>query len=149
MPKFEYIKSRGLEQSGGSDGRFTTDMFPTHTVSGSVESFGTSATGTMKRPGIYVTSRGSAATITLPDPADCPGGVCTLKCDTAQAHVLTIAQPGGSGKISIPTAAWDNTISTMGTTATLGSAAVGDTISVISDGVSWLVIACRGTWTVA
>ncbi len=149
MPKFEYSKSQGLIQSSGDDGRWVTDHFPQHTVSGSNTDFGTSTTGTMRRPGSYITSAGSAATITLPDPADCPGGIVTVVGETAHAHTVTLAQPGGAGgKISIANTAWNGTASVQGTSAVAVGSAVGEAIQLVSDGVSWLVIGCQGQWNI-
>ena len=149
MPKFNYMKSQGLVQSSGDNGRWTTDMFPQHVTSGSNTAFGTATTGTCKRPGSYTTTAASACTVTLPDPADCPGGIITVVGETAHAHVVTLAQPGGSGRISVWNTAMDNIASTTAVDVTAVGSAVGESITLLSDGFNWLVIGTQGQWNVA
>ena len=149
MPKFEYRKSHGLIQSSGDNGRFTTDLFPQHVISGSNTAFGTATTGTCLRPGSYTTKAGSACTITLPDPADCPGGIITVLGESDEAHTVTMAQPGGAGRISIPDTEWNGKASIVATEATAVGSAVGEAIQLLSDGVGWIVIGCQGQWNVA
>jgi hypothetical protein len=148
MPKFQYSKSQGIVQSSGDNGRWTTDLFHQHVVSGSTTDFGTATTGTCVRPGTYTTTAGSACTITLPDPAECPGGIVTVLGETAEAHTVTLAQPGGAGKISIASTAWNAEVSIQGTQAVAVGSAVGEAIQLMSDGVGWIVIGCQGQWNV-
>ena len=151
MPRFQYQTQNGLVQEGGSDGKFTTDFYPQLAVSGSSNDFGTATSASIERPGVYSTSAASACTLTLPGAATCPGGIVIVQSTTVQNHIVQLLpnDEAGSGRIAIPTAAWDNTASTNGTAATLTASAAGETIQLVSDGVGWQVIGCQGTWTVA
>jgi len=144
MPTFKYQKQSGLLQSNGTSGKWEVDMWPQHSVSGSNTDFGTAATGAIDKPGVYVTSRGGVCAMTLPDPAEYPGGIFHVRSTTAQAHTISVEQD--TTKIHVWGVKGQNQASVSGTTLTL-AAAVNNGATLMSDGANWLLLAHRGAVT--
>lgn len=138
MPRVTYNTTQGLVQSAGSgisftvgSGGFSLDALPTSPVQAKTAS--TSVT----TPGVYTLSGTSALTLTLPAPSAVPGGVFVLRNLSAKAHVLS-----GTGGVNFT----DGTV--MGGQIAL-AAAVGNSVSVISDGLNYCVLAKSGTLTLS
>lgn len=99
------------------------------------------ATSTITRGGIFTVSGSAALTLTVPNPASFPGTDLMVRSLSAHAHLL-----------SSSLGTQDDVAFTDGTS--LGSrialtAAVGSSVALKSDGLSWLVTAASGTLTYA
>jgi len=99
----------------------------------------TSAT-TLANGGLYTVSGGGALTMTMPLAASVPGAIFVVRNLSAHAHALT-----GSAEDSGTTVFTDGT--SKGSKLTL-AAAVGCSVSLISDGKNFCVLANSGSLTI-
>lgn len=130
MPKVVYTPAKGLVQEAGSGISFSTLPFAV------VQTQNTSS-GSVSQPGVYTVSGTAVVTTVLPDAAAVPGGLFVFRSLSAKAHALT-----GSTAGNIFT---DGTYE--GKNVALSNV-VGSSVSLLSDGLSYCVIANSGSLTV-
>lgn len=133
MPKVVYTAEKGLVQEQGSGIVFETN--PLNTVQTKV------ATGVITAPGVYTLSGSAAITMTMPLANDVPGGVFVFRASSVHAHVLT-----GSAEVEGTTVFTDGT--DKGSSLAL-SAEIGNSVSLISDGKNFCVMANSGSLTIS
>jgi hypothetical protein len=133
MPKVIYTAAKGLVQEGGSGITFETG--PTTSVQAKV------ADGTISSPGVYTISGSAAVTLTMPVAADVPGGIFVFRAESVHAHAVT-------GSLETP----GTTVFTNGTvngSKVALSAVLGNSVSLISDGKNFCVLANSGSLTIS
>ena len=138
MPKVTYTAEQGLVQSAGSGvsftvgtGGFALDALPTTAVQAQT------TTATVSTPGVYTMSGTSAQKLILVAPSAVPGGVFTLRNASAKQHIMS-----GTGGTNFT----DGT--SKGGQIALATA-VGNSVTVISDGLNYCVMASSGTLTLS
>jgi len=133
MPKVIYTASKGLVEEGGSG--INLEIGPTMTVQAKV------ANGSVVFPGVYTVSGSLAVTLTMPKAETVPGGVFVFRAVSAHAHAVT-----GSLETEGTTVFTDGTDT--GSKLAL-AAAVGNSVSLISDGKNFCVLANSGSLTIS
>jgi len=133
MPKVIYTASKGLVEEGGSG--INLEIGPTMTVQAKV------ANGSVVFPGVYTVSGSLAVTLTMPKAETVPGGVFVFRAVSAHAHAVT-----GSLETEGTTVFTDGTDE--GSKLAL-AAAVGNSVSLISDGKNFCVLANSGSLTIS
>ena len=131
MPKVVYTPAKGLVQEAGSGISFSTLPFAV------VQTQNTSS-GSVSQPGVYTVSGAAVVTTVLPDAAVVPGGLFVFRSLSTQAHALTGSVVGN--------------IFTDGTAAGKNVAlrnVVGSSVSLLSDGLSYCIVAKSGSLTVS
>jgi len=135
MPKVVYNSSQGLVQQAGSGIQFSELPFsPVQAIT---------ATGaTIATPGVYTVSGASALTTTVPDPSSIPGGLVIVRAISNKAHILTGSSAVAGVNIfrSSPLA----TANVTGQKITF-AATVGETVTLISDGLAFCIAAGSGS----
>ena len=146
MPKVVYDATRGLVQETGSGISLTSNSIvlsslPTSTVQA------IAAAATVTSPGVYTLS-GSAGAIgaTLPVPSDVPGGVFVFRSTSASAHFLTGS--ASSAGVNIFAGMAGATPANLGQKVTF-PATIGSSVSLVSDGLSYCVMAASGSMTIS
>jgi hypothetical protein len=112
----------------------------TYTPSTTVQTV--AASGSITYPGVYTITNVSSAGVFLPNPSTIPGGVVvfrTLGAAGGQRHFLTGTSVANLGKFIT-----DGTDTGQGSRVTL-STAVGSSVSLVSDGLSFCVIGNSGS----
>jgi hypothetical protein len=144
MTKVVVTDSIGLYQVRGGTGveintPVTFTQFPTVAV------VAKTAADTLVNPGVYTLSGGSPQTWVMPTAASVPGGTFVFRCLSAQAHVLTGSQeaPGTKVFAGFP----GGTPDANGSRLTL-PAVIGSSVALVSDGVSFLLMAASGSCTI-
>ena len=133
MPKVIYTTSKGLVEESGSG--INLEIGPTMTVQAKV------ANGSVVFPGVYTVSGSLAVTLTMPKAETVPGGVFVFRAVSAHAHAVT-----GSLETEGTTVFTDGTDE--GSKLAL-AAAVGNSVSLISDGKNFCVLANSGSLTIS
>ena len=133
MPKVIYTASKGLVEEGGSG--INLEIGPTMTVQAKV------ANGSVVFPGVYTVSGSLAVTLTMPKAETVPGGVFVFRAASVHAHAVT-----GSLETAGTTVFTDGTDA--GSKLAL-AAAVGNSVSLISDGKNFCVLANSGSLTIS
>ena len=131
MPKVVYTPAKGLVQEAGSGISFSTLPFAV------VQTQNTSS-GSVSQPGVYTVSGTAVVTTVLPNAATVPGGLFVFRSLSTQAHALT-----GSVVGNIFT---DGTA--LGKNVALRNV-VGSSVSLLSDGLSYCIVAKSGSLTVS
>jgi hypothetical protein len=144
MPKVTYDAARGLVQETGSGVVFTTDSLVFSSLPTSAVQAITTNGSTITAPGVYTVSGTSALTTVLPAPSAIPGGTIIVRAISDKAHALTgsAAVAGLNIFRSSPLA----TANVVGQKFTF-AATVGETVTLISDGLAFCVAAGSGSIT--
>ncbi len=144
MPKVVYDSSRGLVQEAGSGISLTSNSIvfsslPTSTVQE------VTSNSALTSPGVYTVTGGSPLLVTVPDPSSVPGGTVIVRSLSAQAHALT----GSSGVagVNIFRSSPLATANVVGQKFTF-AATIGETVTLISDGLAFCVAAGSGSITI-
>ena len=131
MPKITYTTGKGLVQSAGTG--VTLATLPKATVTPLTSSVA------VVEPGVYTISGTSAKTIELPAAASVPGGHFTFRNLSAKTHALTgSAADAGNSVFRVTNS---NVVGSKITTV----AEVGDSITMVSDGLHFVVYAISGS----
>jgi len=145
MPKVTYNSAKGLVQEAGSGISLTSDAivfssFPTSTVQA------IAASAAVTAPGVYTLS-GSAGAIgaTLPVPSAVPGGMFVFRSTSAASHFLTGS--AASAGVNIFAGMAGATPSNVGQKLVF-PAAIGSSVTLVSDGLSYCFSAASGTMTI-
>lgn len=132
---------KGLVEYDGGDGfeiqgSVSTTQLPTTTVSAQT------VAATLTAPGVYTISGSDALTMIMPLASSVAGGMFVFRCASAHAHVLTGSQEVVGTKVfaGIPGAIPEG----QGSKLTL-PAVVGSSVSLVSDGKSFLLMAASGS----
>ena len=131
MPKVVYTPEKGLVQEAGSGISFSTLPF-------AVAQTQNTSSGSVSQPGVYTVSGTAVVTTVLPNAATVPGGLFVFRSLSTQAHALTGSVVGN--------------IFTDGTAAGKNVAlrnVVGSSVSLLSDGLSYCIVAKSGSLTVS
>lgn len=137
MPKVT-ITSTGLNQTKEGSGLEITAAL---TQSPKYDVTALTAATTLTKGGVYTIAGSGALALTLPLAADVPGSVFTVRAASAHAHFLTgSAEAGGTKALT------DGTSS--GSKLAL-AAAVGNSVTLISDGKNFCVMANSGSLTLS
>lgn len=131
MPKVVYTPAKGLVQEAGSGISLATLPFAV------VQAQNTSS-GSVSQPGVYTVSGTAVITSVLPDAAAVPGGLFVFRNLSAHAHAVTGSVTGN--------------IFTNGTSAGKNIAlrnVVGSSVSLLSDGLNYCIVANSGSLTVS
>lgn len=148
MSKVLINDSVGLETIANGSGlqvdvATTFATSPTATVSSI-----TSAT-TLTAGGVYTVSGNSAVGVVMPLASVCPGAMFTFRSLSAQAHYVTGSQETNGTKVfAVLSGTLGASAVDSGSNVALG-ATVGNAISLVSDGASFLVLGGRGAFTVS
>lgn len=137
MPKVT-ITSTGLNQTKEGSGLEITAAL---TQSPKYDVTALTAATTLTKGGVYTISGAGALALTLPLAADVPGSVFTVRAASAHAHFLT-----GSAEAMGTTALTDGT--NKGSKLAL-AAAVGNSVTLVSDGKNFCVMANSGSLTLS
>jgi len=137
MPKVT-ITSTGLNQTKEGSGLEITAAL---TQSPKYDVTALTAAATLTKGGVYTIAGDGALAVTLPLAADVPGSFFTLRAASAHAHFLT-----GSAESAGTTALTDGT--SKGSKLAL-AAAVGNSVTVVSDGKNFCVMANSGSLTLS
>ena len=141
MPKVTYTSGKGLVQEAGAGFELESTPFT------SVQPI-TTTLSSITSPGVYTVSGVSAALTTfVPNPSSIPGGIVVVRAvGTGRAHILT----GSSGVagVNIFAGMAGATPNNLGQKITF-PAATGASVSLISDGLSYCVMAASGTMTIS
>lgn len=133
MPKVVYTAEKGLVQEQGSGIVFESS--PLSSVQAKV------ATGVITTPGVYTLSGSAAVTMTMPLANDVPGGVFVFRAASVHTHALT-----GSAEAAGTTVFTNGT--NKGSSLAL-TAVIGNSVSLISDGKNFCVMANSGSLTIS
>lgn len=135
MPKVVYNSNQGLIQEAGSGIQFSELPFSP------VQAITTTGT-TITKPGVYTVSGATALTTTVPNPSSIPGGMVIVRAISNKAHILTgsAAVEGVNIFRSSPLA----TANVTGQKITF-AATVGETVTLISDGLAFCIAAGSGS----
>lgn len=141
MPKVIYTESQGLYQAAGTGIQFTTDelsltALPTTPVQA------ITAASAVTSPGVYTVSGSAIVEVTMPDPSSVPGGVFVFRAASAHAHDLTGS--AAVAGVNIFAGMAGATPANNGQNLALENV-VGSSVSLISDGLSFCVLAASGT----
>jgi len=144
MPKVVYDAARGLVQETGSGVVFTTDSIVFSSLPTSAVQAITTNGATITAPGVYTVSGTSALTTVLPAPSAIPGGTVIVRAVSDKAHALTgsAAVAGLNIFRSSPLA----TANVVGQKFTF-AATVGETVTLVSDGLAFCIAAGSGSIT--
>ena len=142
MPKVVYTAAQGLVQSAGSGVELNTTSLNFSSLPFSPVQAITTNLATIATAGVYTVSGASALTSSLPDPSSIPGGMVIVRAISNKAHVLTgsAAVAGVNIFRSSPLA----TANVVGQKFTF-AATVGETVTLISDGLAFCVAAGSGS----
>ena len=135
MAKITITNSQGLNQIKSGNG---VVLQYTPTVSSAI---GLVTGDAASLPGVYTISGSSAASVTMPLAADALGGVFVFRNTSAQAHFLT-----GSSEAAGTTVFTNGT--SKGSKLAL-AAAVGNSVTLVSDGVNFCVLGNSGSLTLS
>ena len=124
----------GLTVSVASTFASTVSMASTPTTT--VQALAASASIT--NPGVYTLGNATPSGYTMPAPSSVPGGVFSFRITTAQAHFLTGAAADTLGKFMT-----DGTGN--GSKLTFASPVIGNSLTLVSDGNSFCVMARSGS----
>ena len=144
MPKVTISDSKGLVQSSGSGVEIgsTVSMtsLPTTPVSAKT------VAETIVSPGAYTLSGAGALTMVMPLASSVPGGTFVFRTASAHAHILTGSQEANGTTVfaGMPGAV----PAERGSKLTL-SVVSGTSVALISDGLSFLVMAASGSHAVS
>ena len=144
MPKVVINDSEGLVQKTGSGVEISSTVsmsaLPTTPVAAQT------AAATLTSPGVYTLSSSGALTMTMPLASSVPGGTFIFRCASAHAHALTGSQETQGTLVfaGMPGA----TPANQGSKLTL-PATVGSSVALVSDGLSFLVMAASGSCTIS
>ena len=153
MPKVTYTSAKGLIQEAGSGVSFETLPFsPLKTQNVS--------SGSVALPGVYTVSGGygvnagnSYLETVMPVASRVPGGFFTFRSLSADAHILTgSAEVEGTkvfaGAPAQVAGAQITSTSAQGSQLRL-PAVLGSSVTLMSDGVNFLVVASSGSYTIS
>ena len=136
MPKLVYTTAKGLVQETGTGVQF--DEMPFSTVQPI-----TTTLSSITAPGVYtVTASAGALTTYLPAPSTIPGGVITVRSLSPSAHALTGSSAVAGVNIFRGPPAVGSTV--VGQKFTF-AATVGETVTLISNGLAYCVAAGSGS----
>jgi len=142
MPKVVYTAEKGLVQETGTGISLTTDSLSFSALPFSpVQAITTTGTS-IAAPGVYTVSGASALTTTLPTPASIPGGMIIVRAISDKAHILT-----GSAAVAGVNIFRSSPLATANVTGQkfTFAAAVGETVTLVSDGLSFCIAAGSGS----
>lgn len=137
MPKVT-ITSTGLNQTKEGSGLEITAAL---TQSPKYDVTALTAATTLTVGGVYTIAGSGALAVTLPTAASVPGSIFTVRAASAHAHFLT-----GSAEAMGTTALTDGT--NKGSKLAL-AAAVGNSVTLVSDGKNFCVMANSGSLTLS
>lgn len=143
------IGGRGtIDSSSGTGLTVTVPATFTHTPYTTAQSL--AASGSATYPGVYTLSNATAAGHFLPNPASYPGGVYTFRSlgTAGQAHFLTGTTSDNLGAFLTQGYIGALRDNQQGSRITLGTA-VGSSVTLVSDGLNFCVMANSGTLTFA
>ena len=145
MPKVKITDAKGLVQESGTGLQVDGDSV----FNGGSRLGVTALTGnsTLTRGGVFTLSMGSAITTTLPAASSVAGSVFVFRNLTAQAHILTGSDSGVASFNGLQTATGSVRYESRGK-VTLG-AVIGNSITLLSDGRAYQVLATSGSHTFA
>jgi len=135
MAKITITNSQGLNQIKSGNG---VVLQHTPTVASALS---LTAQSTASLPGVYTISGSSAADVKMPTASESIGGVFVFRSTSADAHFLT-----GSAESS-GTTVFTNGV-TKGSKLAL-AAAVGNSVTLVSDGVNFCVLGNSGSLTLS
>ena len=142
MPKVVYTPGKGLFQQAGSGIQLQTTPYAT------VQTQNTSS-GSITNPGVYTISSSIAAgpleTI-MPLASSFPGGVFVFRNLSADANFLTGSAEAGGTKV-FKGVVTGSELQAQGSRLAL-AAGIGNSVSLISDGKNYLVMANSGTLSI-
>lgn len=151
MPKISYDSARGLVQETGSGVSFNSDSInfsslPTSTV----QAVTTSAAVTSA--GVYTVSGSTGSgvlTVVMPLASAVPGGTFVFRTTSADAHILTGSAESQGTRVfaGIPGSSIAG-VAAQGSRLTLPNI-LGSSVSLVSDGKSFLVTGLSGSCTIA
>lgn len=150
MPKVVINDSEGLVQKTGSGVEINSSIsmnagvsmsaLPTSAVSAQT------ASATLSSPGVYTLSGSVATTWVMPLASSVPGGTFVFRSTSAHAHALTGSQEAQGTLVfaGMPGAIPDAQGSKLALAAVQGSS-----VALISNGLSFLVMAASGSCTIS
>jgi|694.fasta_scaffold119165_2 hypothetical protein len=159
MPKVVYNQSQGLVQQAGSGFEVNTDTFSVNTTQFSMTSLPFSpvrditgnqnaADVAVTSPGVYKFASAFAHSASLPLASAFPGATFVFRAGGALAFALTgSAEAGGTKVFAGQLGVNGGTQNAQGSKLTLAAVA-GSSVSLISDGVNYSVLATSGTITI-
>ena len=144
MPKVVYTAAQGLVQSAGSGVELNTTSLNFSSLPFSPVQAITTAGAVIATAGVYTVSGASALTTTVPNPSSIPGGMVIVRAISGKTHSLTgsAAVAGVNIFRSSPLA----TANVVGQKFNFASN-VGETVTLISDGLAFCVAAGSGSIT--
>lgn len=151
MPKITYDSTRGLVQETGSGVTFNSDSITFTSMPKSTVQAVTSDS-TVTSAGVYTISGSTGTgilTVILPLASAVPGAQLVFRSTSADPHILTGSQESSGTRVfaGIPGSSAAG-VSARGSRLTLASA-LGSSVSLVSDGNSFLVTGLSGSCTIA
>jgi len=144
MPKVTYDSKRGLVQETGTGVVFNADSINFSSLPVSTTQAIT-ANSTITSPGVYTVTGNPALLVTLPDPSEVPGGTLVIRSLSANAHALTGSAAVAGVSIFRGPPLTGATVT--GQKFTL-DASIGETVTLISNGLAYCVAAGSGSITI-
>lgn len=144
MPKVTINDSQGLVQSSGSGLEISSTVSMTALPTTPV--LAQTSAATLTKPGVYTLSGSIATTWVMPLASTVPGGTFVFRSASAHAHVLTGSQEASGTKVFAGHVG--ATPDTQGSALAL-AAIQGSSVALISDGLSFLVMAASGSCTIS
>lgn len=148
MPKVVYTSGKGLVQQKGSGVQFETLPFST------IQAQNVSS-GSVTFPGVYTVSGGygvgagnSYISTVMPTAASVPGGFFTFRALSADAHIFTGSSETSGTKVFAGTPGASGALAGQGSQIRL-PAVVGSSVTLVSDGVNYTVVAASGSYTIS
>lgn len=142
MPKVIIDPIKGLYEVPGSGVEINTGV--TFTTSPTTNVAARTASTTIDSPGVYTLSGSSALTMTMPLASSVVGGTFVFRNASAHAHLLTGSQELAGSKVFAGMAG--ATPNNSGALLTMPNV-LGSSVVLISDGISFLVMAASGSVT--
>jgi len=147
MPKVTYDSKRGLVQEAGSGVVFNSDSISFSSLPSSTTQAITTTLSSITTPGVYtVTASAGVLTTFVPSPSSIPGGMIVVRSLSPSAHILTGSSADSAQNIFAGAAGFVGA-TTEGQRLTL-AAATGASVSLVSDGRAYLLMAASGSVTI-
>jgi hypothetical protein len=143
MPKLTYDSTRGLIQETGSGIALNADVITFSTLPSSAVQ-AVIADSAITSGGVYTMSSSAVLTLAVPPPSSLPGATLVFRSLSEHAHKITGSAAAGPNIFAGHPGA---TPANSGQRITFPTT-VGTSVSLISDGLSYCVIATSGTLTI-
>ena len=143
MPKVTYTAAKGLVQEAGSGIALTTNSLSFSSLPFSPLQAKTDD-ATITSPGVYTITGTPAKAMTMPTADSFPGGIFIFRSLSAAAHYLTGSAETGGTKVFKGIQSGSLVPQDQGSKLALAAIA-GASVSLISDGKSYMVMASSGT----